>query len=74
MDSYGPTVIVSVPVPDELCAVTVAVPCPTICAIPAVASANWMTPALLELHVAATMVPFTEALKVMAWPWLTARL
>ena len=60
--------IVSVPVPEEVCAVMVAVPCPTICAIPNVTSANWMTCVLLELHVVATLVPFTEAVKVMANP------
>jgi hypothetical protein len=61
-------VIVNVPVPDEVCAVIVAVPCPTIAAVPAVASTNWMTCTLLELQVAVTVDPFTEAVKVIACP------
>jgi hypothetical protein len=67
-------VIVSVPVPDEVWAVIVVVPCPTICAVPLVASTNPITAELLELQVAVTTEPFTEAVKVMASPWLADRL
>ena len=66
--------IVDVPVPDEVCAVIVVVPCPTIWAVPAVVSINPITPGLLELQVAVTFEPFTEAVKVIVCPWLADRL
>ena len=58
---YGPTVTVKVPVPDEVLAVIVVVPSPTISAVPAVVSVKVITPELLELQVAAIVEPFTNA-------------
>ena len=51
---------VKVPVPEEVLAVMVVVPSPTIWATPELELME-ITPALLELHVAVTVLPFTEA-------------
>jgi hypothetical protein len=51
----------SVPVPDDAVAVIVVVPCPAISAAPVLALVKAMAPGSLELQVAETAVPFTNA-------------
>src|SRR5437660_11748123 len=52
---YGPTVTVSIPVPDEVKAVMVVVPCPTICAVPFAELVNVIASLFEELQAALTL-------------------